>query len=50
MSNAIVFIYGAWLTKLSWEKFVSYFEGCICLLHCVNVPKTCRPLCWRLPI
>lgn len=26
MSNTIVFIHGAWLTKLSWENFIPYFE------------------------
>lgn len=26
MSKTIVFIHGAWLTKLSWENFVPYFE------------------------
>lgn len=26
MSKNIVFIHGAWLTSLSWEKFMSYFE------------------------
>jgi pimeloyl-ACP methyl ester carboxylesterase len=33
MSNTIVFIHGAWLTKLSWENFIPYFEhkGYTCL-------------------
>ncbi len=26
MSNTIVFIHGAWLTRLSWENFKPYFE------------------------
>lgn len=26
MNKNIVFIHGAWLTSLSWEKFMSYFE------------------------
>src|SRR6266487_4981982 len=26
MSNTIVFVHGAWLTKLSWENFIPYFE------------------------
>ena len=26
MTKNIVFIHGAWLTSLSWEKFVAYFE------------------------
>jgi len=26
MGNTIVFIHGAWLTKLSWENFIPYFE------------------------
>src|SRR3954453_443006 len=26
MRNTIVFIHGAWLTKLSWENFIPYFE------------------------
>jgi pimeloyl-ACP methyl ester carboxylesterase len=26
MSKTIVFIHGAWLTKLSWENFIPYFE------------------------
>lgn len=26
MTNTIVFIHGAWLTKLSWENFIPYFE------------------------
>ena len=34
MNNTIVFIHGAWLTGLSWENFVPYFEqkGYTCLL------------------
>ena len=33
MSNTIVFIHGAWLTKRSWENFTPYFEqqGYTCL-------------------
>jgi pimeloyl-ACP methyl ester carboxylesterase len=33
MSKTIVFIHGAWLTSLSWENFLSYFEakGYTCL-------------------
>jgi pimeloyl-ACP methyl ester carboxylesterase len=33
MSNSIVFIHGAWLTKRSWENFTPYFEqqGYTCL-------------------
>ena len=27
MSKNIVFIHGAWVTSLSWENFISYFEG-----------------------
>lgn len=34
MSTTIVFIHGAWLTRLSWENFAPYFErrGYTCLL------------------
>jgi len=34
MSNTIVFIHGAWLTKRSWEEFTPYFEqkGYTCVL------------------
>ena len=33
MSNSIVFVHGAWLTKRSWENFTPYFEqqGYTCL-------------------
>jgi pimeloyl-ACP methyl ester carboxylesterase len=33
MAKTIVFIHGAWLTSLSWENFIGYFEqrGYICL-------------------
>lgn len=33
MSNTIVFVHGAWLTSLSWENFLGYFEqqGYTCL-------------------
>ena len=33
MNKTIVFIHGAWLTSLSWEKFIGYFEqkGYTCL-------------------
>ena len=33
MSNTIVFIHGAWLSKRSWENFTPYFEqqGYTCL-------------------
>jgi len=34
MSKTIVFIHGAWLTKLSWENFIPYFEqkGYTCIV------------------